>query len=154
MTTLTNAAYEKAMEEHKISDAPEWLETLIHETARLMSSTDKSVADQVWFEFHKRGLIGVGVEVLAEENALMRQQIAVLRSSTGIFVIPQGIPLDTFDPNTVLCGNIEPETPLCEHGVVEGFMGHNCEGIVGPHEGLGAQFVQGCCKGEDCPDDN
>lgn len=74
MTTLTDKAFAQA---HGISDAPEWLIELIHNQQRLMSSNAKSVADQVWYEFHHRGLIGPGVEENSEEVLRLRQMLAL-----------------------------------------------------------------------------
>jgi hypothetical protein len=38
------------------SEAPDWLVELITSQQRLMSSSAKSIADQVWHEIHQRGV--------------------------------------------------------------------------------------------------
>lgn len=37
-----------------VSDAPDWLVDVVARQSRLMSSSPKSVANAVWWEFHKR----------------------------------------------------------------------------------------------------
>lgn len=51
------------------SDAPDWLVEIVTNTSRLMSSTPKSVADAVWWEFRKRIALEVkeGLDMRADQ---------------------------------------------------------------------------------------
>lgn len=147
------------VEKDKISDAPQWLVDLIEQKSRLMSSTHKSVADQVWFEVNKRK--DAHVAALEEENTLLRRQIGSLNTlPPGIIMVPQGQKLEPFETGTLWCSGIEDHVDSLHETVIEEYASEHAmsetEGIVGPHEGLGAQYIQkGCCISDGCePDDN